>query len=176
MVEEKSSRNVFNFPEGSDGNPLHDDGDRVRSCTPLAINDAIDKRTGENIRFYGTQSREVISHRISRLDDEWDVERVMGLAAAGCALVGLVFGLFKNRAWALLTWLSVPMLLQFQAQGWSYPLMPLRRWGFRTRHEIDREKYALKALRGDFAKVVAPREESAAVARAAESALNSVKN
>ena len=27
----------------------------------------------------------------------------------------------------------------------------LRRLGFRTRHEIDRERYALKAIRGDFA-------------------------
>jgi hypothetical protein len=25
-----------------------------------------------------------------------------------------------------------------------------RKWGIRTRSEIDREKYALKALKGDF--------------------------
>ena len=35
-------------------------------------------------------------------------------------------------------------------QGW-YPMIPLfRRMGFRSRKEIDREKFALKALRGDF--------------------------
>ena len=35
-------------------------------------------------------------------------------------------------------------------QGW-YPLLPLfRRMGIRTRQEIDREKFALKTLRGDF--------------------------
>jgi hypothetical protein len=34
--------------------------------------------------------------------------------------------------------------------GW-YPLMPLfRRLGIRTAREIERERYALKALRGDF--------------------------
>lgn len=41
----------------------------------------------------------------------------------------------------------------------------LRRLGVRTREEIDREKYALKALRGDFAEV-AVNSESGAVARA----------
>jgi hypothetical protein len=35
-------------------------------------------------------------------------------------------------------------------QGW-YPMIPLfRRMGFRSRKEIDREKFAMKALRGDF--------------------------
>ncbi len=176
MLEEKNSRNVFNFPEGSDGNTLRDEADRIRRNTPPEINQVIDKRTRENIRFYGTQSRETLSHRIVMLEDEWDVERVMGLSAAACALFGLVFGLFKSRVWVLLTWLSVPMLLQFQAQGWSYPLLPLRRLGFRTRQEIDLEKYALKALRGDFHKVVAPAEESAAVARATEAAVNAAKS
>lgn len=35
-------------------------------------------------------------------------------------------------------------------KGWSLGTVALRRMGFRTRQEIDREKYALKALRGDF--------------------------
>jgi len=35
-------------------------------------------------------------------------------------------------------------------KGWSPGSVLLRRMGFRTRQEIDREKYALKALRGDF--------------------------
>jgi hypothetical protein len=42
-------------------------------------------------------------------------------------------------------------LFQHAVQGWCPPLPVLRRLGVRTRKEIDRERYALKALRGDFA-------------------------
>jgi hypothetical protein len=45
------------------------------------------------------------------------------------------------------------MMLVHAVHGW-YPLLPiLRRMGVRSRDEIDREKYAIKALRGDFAGV-----------------------
>jgi hypothetical protein len=35
-------------------------------------------------------------------------------------------------------------------QGWSPPATGMRRFGLRTRAEIDAERYALKLLRGDF--------------------------
>jgi len=38
-------------------------------------------------------------------------------------------------------------------QGWCPPLPVLRRLGFRTAFEIDYDRYALKALRGDFAEI-----------------------
>jgi hypothetical protein len=42
------------------------------------------------------------------------------------------------------------MVFLHAIQGW-YPLLPLfRRMGIRSQDEIDRERYALKALRGDF--------------------------
>jgi hypothetical protein len=47
----------------------------------------------------------------------------------------------------------------------------LRRLGFRTAREIERERQALKALRGDFAHVDAEREPS----RRAESALRAAQ-
>ena len=37
-----------------------------------------------------------------------------------------------------------------KVQGDLAPVGLLRKWGVRTRREIDREKYALKILRGDF--------------------------
>jgi hypothetical protein len=36
------------------------------------------------------------------------------------------------------------------AQGWCPPLTVFRRLGVRTRREIDLERYAIKALRGDL--------------------------
>ena len=39
-------------------------------------------------------------------------------------------------------------------QGWCPPIPILRYFKIRTRPEIDREKYALKAMRGDFKHLV----------------------
>ncbi len=41
-------------------------------------------------------------------------------------------------------------LFQHAIQGWCPPLPVLRRRGFRTAEEINQERYALKALGGDF--------------------------
>ena len=46
-------------------------------------------------------------------------------------------------------------LLQHAVQGWCPPLPVFRRLGFRTQTEIEEERYALKALRGDFRDVAA---------------------
>ena len=54
--------------------------------------------------------------------------------------------LFKGLLPALVT----GFLFQHAVQGWCPPVPLFRRMGVRTRPEIDREKFALKALRGDF--------------------------
>jgi hypothetical protein len=41
-------------------------------------------------------------------------------------------------------------LLQHALQGWCPPVPFFRKRGVRTMREIDTERYALKALRGDF--------------------------
>ncbi len=41
-------------------------------------------------------------------------------------------------------------LFQHAIEGWCPPVPILRRLGFRTSYEIDEERQALKALRGDF--------------------------
>jgi hypothetical protein len=41
-------------------------------------------------------------------------------------------------------------LFQHAVQGWCPPVPVLRRLGFRTAYEIEEERRALKALRGDF--------------------------
>jgi hypothetical protein len=47
----------------------------------------------------------------------------------------------------------LPCLLQHATQGWCPPVPFLRSRGVRSRKEIDSEKFAVKALRGDFAAV-----------------------
>ena len=68
-------------------------------------------------------------------------------------LTGFLLGAVFSRKWFLLPVLASSMLLLHNIQG-GYPLLSLfRRLGLRTTNEIDQERYALKALRGDFAPV-----------------------
>ena len=55
-----------------------------------------------------------------------------------------------DRRWAYLPLVVTGFLLQHATQGWCPPVPILRALGFRTQGEIERERYALKALRGDF--------------------------
>ena len=66
------------------------------------------------------------------------------------ALVGLGLGTFVDRRFYLLPAAVAGFLLQHAVQGWCPPLPVFRRLGVRTAYEIEEERYALKALRGDF--------------------------
>ncbi len=118
---------------------------RVRRATPAHVNAQIDRQTDRNIRRYIGASRETVIARIDQLDKEWDIERVLEVNASSLALTGLVLGLTVNKRWLLLPTIVLSFLLQHGLQGWCPPLPILRRLGVRTRGEIDREKYALKA-------------------------------
>jgi hypothetical protein len=120
--------------------------DRVRRSTALKVNREIDRRTTSNIRRYANSSDEVIQRRIEELDREWDIERTLEVNASTLALTGLLLSVTVNRKWLLLPGFVLSFLLQHGLQGWCPPLPALRRMGVRTRGEIDREKYELKAV------------------------------
>jgi hypothetical protein len=120
--------------------------DRVRHSTAPEVNREIDRRTNNNIRRYANSSEEVIHRRIEELDQEWDIERALEVNASTLALSGLLLGVTVNRKWLALPGVVLSFLLQHGLQGWCPPLPTLRRMGLRTRGEIDREKYELKAL------------------------------
>ena len=56
----------------------------------------------------------------------------------------------EDRRWLALPAIVTGFLFQHAFQGWYPPLPILRRLGFRTADEINQERHALKALRGDF--------------------------
>ncbi|SFN79659.1 hypothetical protein [Nitrosospira briensis] len=120
--------------------------DRVRHSTAPHVNREIDRQTNSNIRRYANSSEEVINRRIGELDKEWDVERALEVNASTLALTGLLLGVTVNRKWLALPAVVLSFLLQHGLQGWCPPVPLLRRSGVRTRSEIDREKYELKAL------------------------------
>lgn len=125
-------------------------GDSVRSRSSPDVNQRIDQETFRNIWHYATQARDQITRRIDDLDREWDIERLLETSTAGLTFAGLGLGLLVNRRWLLLPFAVTGCLLKHALGGSSPPVALLRRWGVRTRGEIDTEKYALKLLRGDF--------------------------
>jgi hypothetical protein len=124
--------------------------DRVRVHTDPNVNARIDDAMRDRLFSYSTRSDAEISARIEALDGEWDIERYLEVMAPSFALTGLALGLLSDRRWFLLSGAVLGFLAQHALHGWCPPLTALRRMGVRTRREIDQERYALKALRGDF--------------------------
>jgi hypothetical protein len=132
--------------------------DTVRANSDPQVNQKIDSTIEERIRFYASQPKEAISKRIEELDQEWDIERFLETNAAGIALAGVVLGLVRKK-WLLVSATVLGFMLQHAIKGWCPPIPLLRKFGIRTRREIDREKYALKILRGDFQSMPGDPEE-----------------
>ena len=127
--------------------------DRVRAQTASHINDEIDQRTRRRLLRASGAPPAAISRLIADLDEEWDIERWLETNASLLALSGTLLGIFVNKKFLAIPCLVLPFLLQHAIQGWCPPVPLFRRKGIRTRREIDAEKYALKALRGDFVAV-----------------------
>jgi len=132
--------------------------DRVRRNTRRRALQKIDEGIEESVRFHARQPEGVISGRIRQLNREWSVERWIETNASLLAFSGTLLGITVNRKWLAVPLVVTGFLFQHAVQGWCPPVPVLRKLGVRTRGEIDREKYALKALRGDFEKL---RDEAA---------------
>lgn len=126
--------------------------DRVRRHTREKTRETIDTLTRRNISQHASD-QEAMSRRIAELEHEWDIERTLETNASTLALTGAVLGTTVNRNWFWLTGAVLTFLFQHATSGWCPPLPVLRALKFRTQGEIDRERYALRALRGDFAAV-----------------------
>ena len=94
-----------------------------------------------------------IDRKITQLEKEWDVDRSVELNCAVMAVAGTALGALVNKRWFALPILAAAFLAQHSIQGWS-PLIPVfKKFGFRNKNEINRERMALKALRGDFKRI-----------------------
>jgi hypothetical protein len=104
----------------------------------------------QRVARYRAASADAITRRLKELDHEWDTERTLEANAATLSLAGCVLAATVDRRWIALPIAVTGFLLQHAVQGWCPPLPVLRRMGYRTMREIDEERMALKALRGDF--------------------------
>lgn len=123
--------------------------DPVRTNIDPEVNRLIDRETEQRVRLMVNATSEELTARIEALEQEWDIERVLEVTSSTLAFAGVVFST-RNRWWLLVPVIVLPFLFQYATQGWCPPLGFWRGMGVRTRKEIERERYALKVLRGDF--------------------------
>lgn len=122
---------------------------RVPAHTAEHVNERIHHVTEAHIAHY-TRHPEQIDQRLKELDEEWDIERTLETNAATVGLGGTILGALVSRWWLIVPAVVTGFLLQHGVQGWCPPMPILRRLGVRTPEEIEAERYALKAIRGDF--------------------------
>jgi hypothetical protein len=123
---------------------------RVRDHTVDESNARIRRQIEENIALFGNAGHETLERRLAELDYEWDIERTLKANAGSVILLGCLLGATVDRKWFLLSTAAAGFSLQYEIQGGYPPVGLFQRLGFRTATEIDYERYALKALRGDF--------------------------
>lgn len=129
---------------------------RVERATSAALNAGIRARTDAQVERMEGLSDEDIASRLAELDREWDVERVLQANASTLVLLGVALGVRVDRRFLLLPAAVLSFLAQHALQGWCPPIPILRRLGVRTTREVQRERHALKALRGDYDAVPRP--------------------
>lgn len=125
-------------------------GDRVRRHTAHEVLRRIDDATAASLAQCAAGGPQAIAQRLDALEREWDADRVLETKTAAMGLMALALAVAKPKLLVLPG--VVALALMTQALTGRHPLMPLlRRLGVRTAREIERERHALKALRGDFA-------------------------
>lgn len=124
--------------------------ERVPQHTTQSVNEQIRRQTEENVRRLAAAGPAAVARRLKELDQEWDVERTLEANAATAVLLSVALGATVSRKFLYFPAVVAGFLLQHALQGWCPPMPVFRRLGFRTEREIDEERNALKALRGDF--------------------------
>lgn len=123
---------------------------RVERSADPALNAQVRARSDAEVaRLEGADAAR-FAERLQELDREWDIERTLQTNAATLALVGAVLGTRVDPRFLALPTVVFTFLAQHALQGWCPPIPVFRRLDVRTAREIERERYAIKALRGDF--------------------------
>lgn len=141
--------------------------DRVPRHTSEDINRRVQEEIRRTVRHYAQRPNE-IPVRLRELEQEWDIERAIEANASALAFTGTVLGATQDRRWLVLPFLVTAFLFQHAIQGWCPPVPILRRLGFRTAHEIEQERTALMALRGDFDEIASAQDKPGAALAAVE--------
>lgn len=113
------------------------------------LDGSIEQRTERRIRHLAEHPGE-IPRRLDEIDREWENGRVLTATAAGLVAIGAVLGATVDRRMFILPAVVAGFMLEHALVGWGPLGLGFRELGFRSADEIAQEKFALKALRGDF--------------------------
>jgi hypothetical protein len=131
---------------------LDERSDRVREHTAPHVNRNIALSTQACIEHCAEGGRDAIIIRLNELDREWDIDRALMMNFAVVGGAAYAAGLFRysrsrlgRPRTGLLGFFGAQMAFLFlhAAVGWCPPVALWRRLGFRTRIEIEAERFAL---------------------------------
>lgn len=129
---------------------------RVERSSDPSLNAQVRARSDAEVARLEGADRAQFDARLHKLEREWDIERTLQTNAATLALVGSLLGARVDRRFLALPAVVFGFLAQHALQGWCPPIPVFRRLNVRTAREIERERHAIKALRGDFDRVPLP--------------------
>jgi len=118
---------------------------RVPQHTSASSNHRIQQKAAKALRAARANPKQ-IPEQLHQLNREWDVERALEMNASILCLAGSALALTVHRRFAVVPLIVTGFLLQHAIQGWCPPLPVLRKLGFRTSEEIERERQGLLAL------------------------------
>ena len=122
---------------------------QVEKNTPREINERVSQRFQRNIEYHILHPEE-IGRRLRELDAEWDVNRCLKVGASGLSILGILSAIAGRKKGLLYSLIAQMYLLQHAIEGRCSPVSVLRQLGIRTQKEIEAERNALMAIRGDF--------------------------
>ena len=96
---------------------------------------------------------QAIAERLEEIVDEWSAGRVTKAVIGVSLVVGLALATLVNPWWLVLPAVGGFFLMQYLFGRTSWLGTTFQSMGFRSGSDIDQEKFALKALRGDFRSV-----------------------
>jgi hypothetical protein len=123
--------------------------EHLASRAPSRADRRIAQRVARRLSYYAMRPAD-IGHRLDELDREWPIDRMLQANAATLTLAGLLLGVLADRRWLWLPAAVAGFLLRHALGGGCPPMPVFRGMGARAAEEIALERYALKALRGDF--------------------------
>lgn len=115
----------------------------------------INLNTYHNLEKY-SERPDLIIQRLAELNSEWDLERSAVMVSSVLSLCGIALGAFVHIYWLMLSVLVTFLLIQDVLWGDGPFHFLLAKMGRRTFIEIQSERHALKALRGDYSHVDSP--------------------
>jgi hypothetical protein len=93
---------------------------------------------------------QAISDRLDQLDREWSAGRMTKAMLGVLIVAGLALTALAGPWWLILPAVGGFFLLQYLFSRTSWLGATFQEMGFRSGADIDQEKFALRALRGDF--------------------------